>query len=207
MSATPREPLKPEQFAQEVGVSRETLQRLQSYLDLLKRWQERINLVGPSTLADPWRRHMLDSAQLASLINGAVLLDMGAGAGFPGMVLAVMRPELDVHLIESDIRKCAFLREVARVTGARPVIHAARTESVSPFPCDVVTARALAPLPELLESSAKFTPRECLFLKGQEAEQELTESTKKWRLQVERIPSRSDPRGVVLRLWEIVRAT
>jgi len=203
MSVARHEPLSPEQFAQAENVSRETLDRLRRYVALLERWQGRINLVGRSTLEDPWRRHLQDSAQLASLVEGIVVVDLGSGAGLPGLILAIMRPELEVHLIESDSRKCAFLREAARATGAKPVIHNFRIEAVAPFSSDVVTARALAPLGKLLDLAVRFTPKQCLFLKGEEAERELTESSRRWSMAVERIPSRSDPRGVILRLSEI----
>ena len=138
-----------------------------------------------------------------SLVEGIVIVDLGSGAGLPGLILAIMRPELEVHLIELDSRKCAFLREAARATGARPIIHNFRIEAVAPFSSDVVTARALAPLGKLLDLAVRFTPKQCLFLKGEEAERELTESSKRWSMAVERIPSRSDPRGVILRLSEI----
>jgi 16S rRNA (guanine527-N7)-methyltransferase len=135
------------------------------------------------------------------------VVDLGSGAGLPGLILAILRPELQVHLVESDARKSAFLREAARETGATPVIHNIRIEALEPFPCDTVTARALAPLAKLLELSAPFAPGQGLFLKGEEAERELTESTGQWMMAVERIPSRSDPRGVVPRLSEIARAS
>jgi 16S rRNA (guanine527-N7)-methyltransferase len=156
-------------------------------------------------LEDPWRRHILDSAQIAPLA-GTPLVDLGSGAGFPGLVVAILRPELEIHIIESDTRKCAFLREVIRETETKAVIHQGRIESVAAFPCDTVTARALAPLSELLRLGAAFVPKQFVFLKGEEAERELTESAKHWRFRVERIPSRSDPRGVVLRLWEVAHA-
>jgi 16S rRNA (guanine527-N7)-methyltransferase len=203
MSAASPEPLSAEAFAEAENVSRETLERLRIFLTLLERWQQRINLVGKSTLEDPWRRHMQDSIQLASLIEGPTIVDLGSGAGLPGLVLAIARPELLVHLVESDARKCAFLREAARETGANATVHHCRIEAISPFPCDTVTARALAPLSDLLTLSLRFTPRLYVFPKGRDAERELTESTKGWRFEVERIPSRSDPHGAILRLWGV----
>jgi len=169
----------------------------------MERWQNRINLVGRSTLNDPWRRHILDSAQLAPLLEGPMVVDLGAGAGLPGLVLAILKPELTVHLIESDARKCAFLREAARATAAEVKIHHSRIESLPPFAADTVVARALAPLSQLLEWAARFTPRVYLFPKGKDAELELTESTKKWRFTVEHIPSRTDPQATILRLREV----
>ena len=203
MSAGRPEPLSAEAFAEAENVSRETLERLRAFLALLERWQNRINLVGRSTLDDPWRRHILDSSQLAPLLEGRVVVDLGSGAGLPGLVLAILNPELAVHLIESDARKCAFLREAARETAAEVKIHHSRIESLPPFVADTVVARALAPLTQLLEWGAKFTPRVYLFPKGKDAELELTESTKKWRFRVEHIPSRTDPYATILRLREV----
>ncbi len=140
-----------------VPVSRETEERLALYVALLRRWQRIKNLVGPSTLDRVWTRHIADSAQLVALLPEArSWLDMGSGAGFPGLVIAILLRDTAgaaVHLVESNARKCAFLREAARETGAAAVIHNARIENVTPTLeyVDVITARALAPLPDLLE--------------------------------------------------------
>ena len=150
--------LTPEAFAAKAAVSRETCERLALHLDLLRRWQQRINLVGRSTLTDPWRRHMLDSAQLAPLLpERARVADLGSGAGFPGLVLAIVRGG-PVHLIESDGRKAAFLCEAARVTDAPAEVHASRAEGLA-LAVDVVVARACAPLDRLLSEMAKNAPR------------------------------------------------
>ena len=188
-------------FAEATGVSRETLGRLQRYAELLRAWNERVNLVGKGTIADLWRRHMLDSAQLFPLLpEGArVLVDLGSGAGFPGLVLAAMGvPE--VHLIEADVRKCAFQREAARTMGITVTVHNARIEAASPITADVVTARALAPLGQLLDLAARFTSDRtfCVFLKGRGAQDELTEAEKRWTIDASLVPSRSDPEGSVL---------
>jgi 16S rRNA (guanine527-N7)-methyltransferase len=194
-------PLTPEGFAGLVPVSRETLECLTAYLDLLRRWQRTINLVGAGTLDDPWRRHILDSAQLARFLpEGARrLVDLGSGAGLPGLVLAIMGVP-DVHLIESDRRKAAFLREAARATGAAASVHACRIEAAPPLEADIITARALAPLAQLLPLAARFaTPASrCLFLKGRQAETELTEAARGWTMEVQRQPSLSDAEGCVL---------
>ena len=194
-------PLTPEGFAEQVPVSRETLDRLAAYLDLLRRWQHTINLVGSGTLDDPWRRHILDSAQLVRFMpdSARCLVDLGSGAGLPGIVLAILGvPE--VHLIESDRRKAAFLREAARATAAPATVHAVRIEAAPPLAADVVAARALAPLPQLLPLAARFaTPAtRCLFLKGRRAETELTEAARGWTMEVQRQPSLSDAEGSVL---------
>jgi 16S rRNA (guanine527-N7)-methyltransferase len=203
MSDAPTGPLSAEDFAAGENVSRETLDRLRAYVALLTRWQQRINLVSRSTLDDPWRRHILDATQLAPMVEGPIVIDLGSGAGIPGLILAIVRPDLSVHLIESDTRKCAFLREAARETGAKLSVHVARAESVAPFRVATVTARALAPLSKLLNLAARFTPDVCVFPKGQDVERELTESRKDWTFVLERIPSRSDTRGVILRLREV----
>ena len=208
MSARRPEPLTPEGLAELVPVSRETLDRLAAYLDLLRRWQRTINLVGAGTLDDPWRRHILDSAQLVQVLpDGARrLVDLGSGAGLPGLVLAILGvPE--VHLIESDRRKAAFLREAARATGTPATVHACRIEAAPPLTADVVTARALAPLPQLLPLAARFaTPvTRLLFLKGRQAETELTEAARGWTMEVQRQPSLSDAEGCVLTISGLQR--
>lgn len=208
MAGPSRAPLGMEGFAKLTGVSRETLDRLAKYVELLNSWTRRINLVGRDTLGDIWRRHILDSAQLFPLIpcEARKLVDLGSGSGLPGLVLAIMGvPE--VHLIESDRRKAIFLREALRVTGAYAVLHAQRIDRVPAFPADVITARALAPLPELLEISERFLgPRTiCLFLKGQRIEEELTEAAKTWHIRPHRQPSLTDPSGCILRLEAIAR--
>ncbi len=193
-----------------VPVSRETGERLTAYAELLVKWQTRINLIGPATLPDLWRRHMLDSAQLLPRLRPGPVLDMGSGAGFPGMVLAILRSDggVDpVHLVESDSRKCAFLREVARVTQAPAVVHNKRLEQLNPFFVKTITARALAPLSKLLDMAEPFLSpdTECLFLKGKGGEDELTEGSKDWMMLVERIASLADPSGIILHLREVHR--
>lgn len=203
-------PLTPEAFRAATDVSRETLARLARFAALLEKWNRTINLVARADLADLWRRHMLDSAQLLPLLPPAppdrprVVVDLGSGAGFPGLVLAILGAG-EVHLIESDRRKAAFLREAARETGTDVVLHTARIEAVPPFPADVVTARACAALPRLLDFVARFVrPAEeggvALLLKGRRGERELTDSAETWMMHAEWFPSRSDPTGRILRL-------
>ncbi|MBX9634560.1 MAG: 16S rRNA (guanine(527)-N(7))-methyltransferase RsmG [Magnetospirillum sp.] len=200
--------MTPEQFQAKTGVSRETLDRLRAYADLLVKWQLRINLVGPDTIPHLWERHFLDSAQVFPILPQPIhrLVDMGCGAGFPGLVLAVMGVP-DVHLIESDARKCAFLREVARITGTSVTIHNSRIEAVAPLEADVITARALAPLEKLLGWAERhLLPQgHCVFLKGKTGEDELTIASKEWNITSERIPSQTDPSGTILHLREVRR--
>lgn len=202
-------PMTPDEFARQANVSRETLARLERYAELLEKWNRRINLVGRGTVEDLWRRHMLDSAQLLPLIpdGAASLVDLGSGAGFPGLVLAICGVK-NVHLIESDRKKCAFLREAARETGAPVTIHNGRIEEIESFQVDIVTSRALAPLPKLLDMAVPFVKKHSilLFLKGKHVDRELTDATKEWNMQVHQIPSRTDPEGMILRLEAISRA-
>ncbi len=193
-----------------VNVSRETMARLEAYAALLVKWQAKINLVGPATLPDLWRRHFLDSAQLLRLLpkESGRLVDLGSGAGFPGLVLAMLT-DWQVHLIDSDQRKCAFLRQVALETGIldRVTIHAQRFEAVKPFPAGIVTARACAPLSDLLSYAAPFIgdSGRCLFLKGKGVEEELTAAEPHWKMAVERRPSLSDPAASILILDQLQR--
>jgi 16S rRNA (guanine527-N7)-methyltransferase len=204
-------PLSREGFAElaEIDVSRETLERLTAYLDLLRRWQRAVNLVGASTLEDPWRRHLLDCAQIAPHVpaKARIVLDLGSGAGLPGLILALLGVP-GVHLVESDQRKAQFLREAARITGACVVIHARRIEQLQGLAADVVTARALAPLPRLLALAEPFLtpPSICLFLKGKTAERELTDARRSWHMLTDVVPSRSGSSGVLLKLKGVGRA-
>ena len=188
-------------FARATGVSRETMQRLEAYGALLEKWNRRINLVSRASLADLWRRHMLDSAQIIDHIPASCrrLLDFGSGAGFPGLLVAMLGVE-GVELIESDGRNCAFLAEAARVAGVSVIIHNCRIEDLTPFPADVITARACAPLVKLCRYAAPFWgPRTRLIaLKGAHIDEELTEATKYWIIEAERYPSLTDPKATVL---------
>ncbi len=150
-----------EEFAQQTNVSRETLARLKAYADILAAWSERHNLVARSTLPDLWHRHFLDSAQVAPLIpaEARTLADLGSGAGFPGLVLAAMRPELAVTLHESTGKKCDFLRAAAEAMGLSVLVQNERIEALPPNPFDVITARALAALPLLRHCCSYATPR------------------------------------------------
>ncbi len=198
------------EFAATTGVTRQQLERLKIYAELLAKWQLRINLVGGRSLADMWRRHFLDSAQLLPLLPArpGILLDLGSGGGFPGLVLAIIGG-WEIHLVESDSRKCAFLGAVNRATQAGAVIHNKRIENLKPFAAHVVTARACAPLARLLAYAEPFTvdPAKalCFFHKGRKAHEELTEAQKEWHMKVTKIKSRSDPSGVILKFEGMAR--
>ena len=188
-------------FRDITGVSRETLAKLETYAALLEKWQKKINLVGPKTIPDLWERHLLDSAQMFEHIPEGVerLVDIGSGAGFPGLVLAILGVP-DVHLIESDGRKCAFLREVARATDTPVTVHNKRIESVENLNADVCTARALASIKDLLTYAQPLLKPQapCIFLKGKRINEELTDANYIWHIKEYRIPSRTDPDGTII---------
>lgn len=197
-----------DEFGRTVDVSRETLARFEAYHELLHRWQARINLVSRESLADAWHRHFLDSVQVAPWVDrDTPALDMGSGAGFPGLVVSILR-DSPVVLAESDGRKCAFLREARRVTDAPAEIREGRVEDLEASAgFGVVMARALAPVSRLLELAAPILRPGgvCVFLKGERAEEELEEAATRWRIDVERFPSAADPRGVVLEIRNVER--
>ena len=183
---------------------------IEAYLDLLMRWNSRINLVAATTMEDVRARHIADSLQLLPLLppGNAPLADLGSGGGLPGLILAIAtaRP---IHLIESDRRKAAFLNEVAaRLDLARVRVHAMRIEEVRLPPLAVVTARALAPLEKLLPHAARLLAPGgvAIFPKGRTAEAELTAIRPQWTAEVERFASRTDPTATIFRLSDIRRA-
>jgi 16S rRNA (guanine527-N7)-methyltransferase len=202
----PEPPLTADDVAARCAIATPVLARLSQHVDMLATWQRRINLVGKASLNDVWRRHVLDSAQLMDHLPRPAgrLVDLGSGAGFPGLVLAILGAQ-DVHLIESDARKCAFLAEVNRATGAGATIHTARLENLDSLAADIVVGRALAPLDTLIgQALHHLAPGgRCLFHKGRNVEQELTESSKNWKMRVSRIRSISDPSGTILDLEDI----
>ncbi len=190
-----------------VPVSRETETMFDAYVTLLRKWQTAKNLVGPGTLDTIWTRHVADSAQLFALAPGALRwMDIGSGAGFPGLVLAIMgrdTPGFRVDLVESNGRKCAFLREVVRTLHLPASVHNGRIEDVLGGwvePVDVLTARALAPLSELLRLGRNLltTGTLGLFPKGQDLEDELTTAAKYWSIQSTTAASKTDTKGRIL---------
>jgi 16S rRNA (guanine527-N7)-methyltransferase len=202
----------PAEIFETFDVSRETRTRIETYVDLLLSWQRRINLIGPATASAIWQRHIADSLQLLPLLppNTKTIAELGSGAGIPGLVLAIAAG-LDAHLYESNGKKAAFLREAARQTGTRATVHMVRLETLrnaSPLPeVQCVVARALAPLPLLLDYAEPFLSRGAvgLFHKGQDVDAELTEAAKSWKIGYRKHPSRCDPRGVILEIHEALR--
>jgi 16S rRNA (guanine527-N7)-methyltransferase len=202
----------PDDFAAATGVSRETLARLKAYVGLLAEWNARHSLVSRGSIEDVWRRHVWDSAQLAPLIpqDARSLVDLGSGAGFPGLVLAILlreRAGFRTVLYESIGKKAEFLRMAGKAAQADIEVRNARIESAPTEPFDVVTARACAPLPMLLAYAQPFQGPGTtnLFLKGQNAGVELTEAHKSWSMKVVRHPSHTDPSGVTLEIRELAR--
>ncbi len=185
-------------------------ERLTLFRDLLLRWNRRINLVAEQDPALIERRHIEDSLQLLPLIpETGALADLGSGAGFPGLVLAAAAPDREIHLVESDRRKAAFLIEAARLLGlARLRVHATRIETAPLPPLAGVTARAVAPLSTLLSYAEPLLAPGgiALFPKGRSAEAELTDAVRHWTMTVERFQSRTDPEATILRLSDIRRA-
>jgi len=213
LSAAPPEGFGAAEFHAATGVSRETLARLKLYVSLLHDWNARINLVSARSLEDVWRRHVLDSAQLVPFIppDSRSLVDMGSGAGFPGLVLAILAAErqpLRVVLFEAIAKKCRFLAEVAKRVGVIVEIRNARIEAAEPEPFDVVTARACASLTQLLSYAVPFQGKNttCLFLKGQSVGAELNEASQIWDFAVQQYPSRSDASGIILKIQGLRRA-
>ncbi len=188
-----------------LGVSRETLARLTRYVSLLLKWNAKINLVGPASEAEIWHRHVYDCAQLFSLIpkDTTSLTDLGSGAGLPGLILAILGVP-SVTLIEVDTRKAAFLFEAARITETSVKVITKRLETHPPVPpADIVTARALAPLPRLLGYAAPYLKADgtCFFLKGARVQEELAEARKSsWVFDATFHPSLSDETGTILQL-------
>lgn len=188
-------------------VSRETAARLDRFVATLIDWQKRINLIAPSTVDKLWTRHVADSLQLISLAPHArIWADLGSGAGFPGLVIACAladTPGAQVHLVESNAKKAAFLRAAAHAAGAPAIVHAMRAEDFAknaPQSIEVVTARALAPLRELLALASPLLKRGAygLFPKGQDVAAELTEAAKCWNIQASLAPSRTDPKARIV---------
>ncbi len=206
--------MTPEEFFSHTNVPRETFDRLLEMDRVLIDWSERHNLIARSTIKDRWERHFFDSAQLAPLLPESfkTLVDLGSGAGFPGLVLAAMlAPKgVQVTLIESTQKKCAFLREAGVAMGLENLkVIPERIESVGlGFKPDVITARALARLDKLLAYGAGIQGKNTRYflLKGQDVEGELTEAAKSWHMEVVKHPSRTDPRAAILEIGNLARA-
>ena len=194
-------------------VPRETIEPLQAFAELVVRWNRRINLVSRGEVADLWSRHIVDSAQLMSRApdNAQTWVDLGSGAGFPGVICAliakVQSRTIEFTLVEADARKAAFLREATRLLALDASVVNARVEQANLRPQDVVSARALAPLSTLLAYGRPFCHGETrlLFPKGRQVDSELTLARRDWHIRVVRVPSRTDPEGTILQISEVRR--
>lgn len=198
--------------AAQLHVSRESWLRVEQFVELLLTWQRRINLISPATIPQIWERHVIDSLQVLPLIPPEVtaVADLGSGSGFPALPLAIASG-LEFHLYESNNKKAAFLREAMRITGCKGQVHPERLEGKTPStgypPVQLVTARALASLTELLTLAEPFMKNraQALFHKGQDVTQELTQAEKYWRIQSTRHPSLTDSQGIILVVQEAFR--
>ena len=200
-------------FLAQINVSRETLDRLDAYAGLLEKWNPAINLVAPSTLRHIWSRHFLDSAQILEIApNGQTWVDIGTGGGFPGLIVAILaaevRPDLRMTCIESDLRKATFLKTVAREVGVDVQVLSQRIEEAEPQAADILSARALAPLRQLLGFAQRhLSPNgRALFLKGANHAVETKEALESWQFQADTYVSKTNPDAVILSLGDIHRA-
>jgi len=207
--------MRPEEYCLwSENVSRETYERLSIYENLLQKWTARINLVASGTLPDVWKRHFADSAQLWKIgqDGSQAWADLGSGGGFPGAVIAIIaaeaRPDMIVTLVESDQRKAVFLRTVARETGVALNVIAGRIEEIDPLNADVISARALGSLDELLKYAMRHLASDgiALFMKGAKADEEIATALDRWRFRCEKIASITDPTAVILKIGDIERA-
>ncbi len=202
------------QVVAEISVSRETFSSLEKFVDLVRRWNATINLISKSTVQDIWHRHVIDSAQLFKLCPSSAKLwvDLGSGGGFPGVVVAILakeqKPDLKVALVESDLRKATFLREACRTLGLNAHVHSVRIESLPALRADVLSARALAPLPTLLSYAVQNlnTAGVALFPKGTQHEAELSTARKTFSFDVKLLTSLSDSNAAILEVRNIERA-
>lgn len=200
-----------ESFARATGATPEQMRDLERFLEMLAAGNEVMNLVGPKTLPDFWTRHAWDSAQLLDLAPEArTWADLGAGAGFPGLVLAILgkgREGFHVHLVESMAKRCRFLQQVVDELALPATVHNDRAENLK-LAVDVVTARACAPLSRLLGYARPYLKAGALglFLKGQDVASDLEEATRSWEYEADVVPSRSDERGRIVRVRRLGRA-
>ena len=214
-----RESVTPDELPEIFNVSRESLVELKAYVSELLHWQAAINLISPSTVGQVWHRHVCDGLQLADYLSGkeSLIIDIGSGAGIPGIPLAIWlkdrNPNAQVVMIESNSRKAAFLKHASRVCRLTTRIINTRVELLGksdlPQAPDVCVARALAPLPALLDLTAKlpFRPLRMLFLKGHDVDAELTEATKCWNISFNKHSSRTRQNGCILEINEAERVS
>lgn len=205
--------MTPQNIQGHLNVSRETMGRLSQLAQLLEKWNSKINLVSPSTIQDLWNRHILDSAQIFELAGkkGGSWLDIGSGGGFPGLVVAILNEDAgrpwNVTMMESDIRKCTFLRTVLRETGVQAQVITARIEKAEPQGADIISARALADLDTLFDFSERHlhVSGQALFPKGVNWKKEVQVAENSWSFSAEAIKSETQEGAVILKVGEITR--
>jgi 16S rRNA (guanine527-N7)-methyltransferase len=203
-----------EAFVGGVSVSRETFAALQAYEAFVRRWNSAINLVSKGSLQDIWARHIADSAQIFALCPPSAKhwADLGSGGGFPGIVVAILAkdsmPGLRVTLVESDLRKATFLRQAIQLLGLSAEVHSQRIESLPPLAADVVSARALAPLSDLLAFADKHLTAQgvAIFPKGARHAEEIRDARHAWSFDLDTLPSLSDSEAAILVIRNIHRA-
>lgn len=192
-----------------VSVSRETVQRLSLYHDILLKWQKQINLISPDSIQDAWHRHFLDSLQLLKYLPNVKkpIVDLGSGGGFPGMVMAIALADADVHLVESDKRKTIFLKEVARITGAKVTVHHSRIEDNPVGEAGVILSRACSDLSQLLSWSEPYVSHETIsfFHKGKNYATELDNAKASWQFDHDVFASITEPQSAIIKLSNITR--
>lgn len=190
------------------SVSRETIEKLEIYISLLQQWNKKINLVSQQGMDQVWKRHVYDSFQLIRYLDSSVksIADLGSGGGFPGLILA-LSTDIPVILIESDVRKTIFLREVLRQTKTQATVLCQRIENVNAISADVVTARALTSLTQLLKFSKNILNKNgyCLFLKGRSVNLEIEEAQKNWKINYKTFSSQTNADGVIVKINQFER--
>ena len=193
-------------------VSRETFERLEAYVALIEKWNPKINLVSKSSLPEIWDRHIWDSAQIFDIaVEGSVWADFGSGGGLPGIVLAIfakeLRPDMQFYLVESDQRKCAFLRNVVREVGLNVKVHAERIEVLDPIGASVISARALTDLNGLLEFVERHSAKNgvAILPKGETWEKEILQAQENWSFEYEEITSKTNNDAAILKIKDFAR--
>jgi 16S rRNA (guanine527-N7)-methyltransferase len=189
------------------NVSRETLLKLEEYVSLLLKWNAKINLIGPATQGDIWSRHIEDSLQLLPLIPEVAtsLVDLGSGGGLPGLVIAITRPDLQVTLVEQDQRKAAFLKEAKSLLGLSHVTVEAKDIASISGRFDVITARALSSLSNLLAMVVPLIHEAsiCIFPKGASSATELEEAEKKWVFAQQKKSSKTNAESAIITITKL----
>lgn len=193
-------------------VSRETFERLEAYVALIEKWNPKINLVSKSSLPEIWDRHIWDSAQIFDIaVEGSVWADFGSGGGLPGIVLAIfskeLRPDMQFYLVESDQRKCAFLRNAVREIGLNVKVHAERIEVLDPIGASVISARALTDLNGLLEFVERHSAKNgvAILPKGETWEKEILQAQENWSFEYEEITSKTNNDAAILKIKDFAR--